>query len=127
MFHFLFIIVLFHYPCVTGQHQRLIQVDHSLKRSRFQHGVSYANFVAHTFQHLQGSLLDSSCEVFRAKECAFACVANDPCVSFNVALSPKENGKLRCELLSEDMFKSPEKLTVSQQFYHYSIKVMLKF
>ena len=127
MFHFLFVIVLLGFPHVTDQHQHLIQVDHALKRSRFQDGVSYANFVAHKFQHLQGSLLDSSCEVFRAKECAVACVTNAPCVSFNVALSPKENGKLRCELLSEDMFRSPDKLTYSQQFYHYSIKVILKF
>ena len=127
MFHFLFTIVLLRFPHVTGQHQHLIQVDHALKRSRFQDGVSYANFVAHKFQHLQGSLLDSSCEVFRAKECAAACVTNAPCVSFNVALSPKENGKLRCELLSEDMFRSPDKMTYSQQFYHYSIKVILKF
>ena len=127
MFHFLFTIVLLRYPCVTGQHQRLIQVDHGLKRSRLQHGVSYAHFVAHTFHHLQGSLLDSSCEVVRAKECALACVANDPCVSFNVASSPDENGKLRCELLSEDMFRRPDKLTFSEQFYHYSIKVILIF
>ena len=126
MFPFLFTIVMFRYPYVTGQHQLLIKVDHGLKRSRFQHGVSYANFVAHNFQHLQGSLLDSSCEVFQTKECAFACVANDPCVSFNVALSPNENGKLRCELLSEDIFGNPDKLTFSQQFYHYSMKVILK-
>ena len=127
MFNFLFTVVLFRFPCVTGRYQRSIEGDQGLKRSRFQHGVSYANFVAHKFQHLQGSLLDSSCEVFRAKECAVACVTNAPCVSFNVALSPKENGKLRCELLSEDMFRSPDKLTYSQQFYHYSIKVILKF
>lgn len=125
MFNFLFTVVLFRFPCVTGQHQRLIQGDHGLKRSSFQHGLSYANFKAHKFQHLQGSLLDSSCEVARATECSFACVANAPCVSYNLALSPNENGKLRCELLSEDKFRSPDKLTDSQQFHHYSIKVLL--
>ena len=123
MFNFLFTIVLLRFPCVTGQHQRLIQGDHGLKRSSFQNGVSYANFEAHKFQHLQGSLLDSSCEVVRAIDCAFGCVANAPCVSFNVALSPNENGKLRCELLSEDKFRSPEKLTDSQEFHHYNIQV----
>ena len=115
MFNFLFSVVLLCVSCVTDQHQRLIQGDLGLKRSRLQHGVSYANFEAHTFQHLQGSLLDFSCEVFQAKECAFACVANDPCVSFNVASSPNENGKLLCELLSEDIFRSPDNLIVSQQ------------
>ena len=121
MFCFLFAVVLFRSHCVRGQHQRLIQVDYGLRRSIFQHGLSYAKFVAHKFRYLQGSILLS--EVIRATECGFACVANPPCVSFNVALSPNENGKLRCELLSDDKFTSPDKLTVSQQFYHYSIKV----
>jgi len=118
MLHFLFTVFLFRFPCATGQQQRLIQGDHGL----YQQGVSYANFVAHKFQHLQGPVLDS-CEVYRSTECAFTCVDNAPCVSFNVALSPNENGKFRCELLSEDKFRSPDKLTDSQQFHHYSIKV----
>ena len=118
MLNFLFTVVLLRFPCVTGQQQRWIQCDHGLKQTSFQH-----NFVAHKFQHLQGSLSDSSCEVVWAIDCALACVANSPCVSFNVALSPNESGKLRCELLSEDKFRSPDKLIDSQQFHHYSIKV----
>ena len=125
MLNFLFTVFLLHFPCVIGQHQLFIQGDYGLKRSSFHHGMSYANFVAHKFQHLQGSLLDSSSEIVQLVDCAFSCVANAPCVSFNVALSPNENGMLRCELLSEDRFRSPDKLTDSQQFHHYSIKVML--
>ena len=123
MYNFLFTVVLLQFSCITGQHTSLIQGDHGLKRSSNQQGLSYANFVAHKFQRLQGSLLDSSCEVVQDNECAFTCVENAPCVSFNVALLPNENGKLRCELLTEDMFRSPDKLIVSQQFHHYSIKV----
>ena len=122
MFRFVFTFFLLRFPFVTGQHnQLLIHGDLGLKRS--QHGVSYANFVAHKFQHLQGSLLNSSCEVFWATECTFACVTNAPCVSVNVASSPDKSGKLRCQLLSEDKFRSPDKLTDSQQFHHYSIIV----
>ena len=130
MFYFLFRVLLLRSPCVMCQHdQLLIQGDATLKRSRFQHGVSYLNFVVHKFQHFQGSLLDSSREVVQDDECAFACVDNVSCVSFNVALSPNKIGKLRCELLTEDMFRSPEKLSNSQQFHHYSRKVSdnLKF
>ena len=105
-------VVLLRLPCIAG-----------LKRSRFQHSVSYANFVAHKFQHLQGSLLDSSCEVGENIECAFVCINKSPCVSFNIALLPNDNGKFRCELLNEDMFRSPDNLTASKQFHHYSMKV----
>ena len=121
MFHCLYTVFLLRFPCATAQDdQLLIQSDPSLKRSSFQHGVSYLNFVVQKFQHLQGSLLDSSCEVVQEGECAFTCVDNVPCVSFNIALSPNQNGKLRCELLSEDMYTSPDKLIVSQHFHHYS-------
>jgi len=116
MFNFLFTVVLLRFSSSTGRDQ------HTIRSSHLQ-GISHANFEAHKFQHLQGSLLDSSCEVVQEDECAFACVDNAPCVSFNVALSPNENGKLRCELLSEDKFRSSNKLTDSQQFHHYSLKV----
>ena len=122
MFNFLVTVVLLLFACVTFQHRLMIHGDHGLKRSQ---RVSYANFEAYNFQYLQGTLIHSSCEVVQAIDCAFACIANDPCVSFNVALSPNQSGKLRCELLSEDMFRSPDKLTNSQEFDHYSIQVML--
>ncbi|XP_078352015.1 lactadherin-like [Oculina patagonica] len=124
MFHLnlLFMVLLLCYPYLTHQHQHLIQGNRGLKRSGFQRGVSYANFAVHKFQQLQGSLLDSSCEVAQAKECALACVNNPPCVSFNIAVSLNANEKLRCELLSEDKFRSPNNLTTSQHFHHYSIK-----
>jgi len=116
MFNFLFAVVLLLFSSSTGRDQHMIRSSHL-------QGISHANFDAHKFQHLQGSLLDSSCGVVQENECAFACVDNAPCVSFNVAFSPNENGKLRCELLSEDKYRSPEKLTVSQQFHHYSLNV----
>ena len=113
MFNFLVTVVLLLFACVTRQHRLMIHGDHGLKRSQ---QVSYANFEAYNFQYLQGTLIDSSCEVVQAIDCAFACIANDPCASFNVALSPNQSGKLRCELLSEDMFRSPNKLNNSQEF-----------
>ena len=127
MFHLnlLLTVLLPCYPYLTSQYQHLIQGNRGLKQSGFQQGVSYANFAVHKFQQLQGTLLDSSCEVVQAKECALACVNsyNPPCFSFNIAVLTNKNGKFRCELLSEDKFRSPNKQTVSQHFHHYSIKV----
>ena len=128
MFHLnliYFTVLLLYCPYLTRQHQQSIQGNRGIKRSGFQHEVSYANFAVHKLQQLQGSLLDSSREVIQSKECALACVNsyNPPCFSLNIAVLPNENGKLRCELLSEDKFRSPNKLTASQHFHHYSIKV----
>ena len=127
MFHLnlLFTVLLLHYLHLTRQHQHLIQGSSALTRSGFQHRVSCANFAVHKFQQLQGSLLDCSREVVQAKECALACVNsyNPPYFSFNIAVLPNENEKLRCELLSEDKFRSPNKVIVSQHFHLYSIKV----
>ena len=116
-------IVLLHYSCVTGQHHHSLQEDHDSNRSASEHGLLYANFEAHKFQHLQGPVLNSSCEVVQADECSFVCVDSPSCVSLNIALSRNENGQFRCDLLSTDMFRSPDKLTVSKQFHHYSRKV----
>ena len=121
----LFMIFLLRYPYLTCQHEKLIQGNRGLKRFGFQQGVSYGNFAVHKFQQLQGSLLDSSCKVIQAKECSLACVNsyNPPCFSFNIAVLKNENEKFRCKLLSEDKFRSSNKLTVSQHFYYYSLKV----
>ena len=110
-------------PYLSYQNQRIIQGNRSLKRAFYQHGVSYPNFVVNKFRYLQESLLDSSCELDKPSECALACVNNPPCFSFNLALIRNKNKKLRCELLSEDKYRSPHKLVLSQEFHHFSIKV----
>ena len=115
MLNFLFTVVLLSFSCVTGQHQRLIQGDPGLKRSRLQHGVSYANFEAHAFQHLQGSLLDSSSELVRDGDCAFAWFIMRPVFRSTLPSSQMESGLHK--------FRSRDRLIVSEQLHHYSIEV----
>jgi len=110
-------------PYLSYQNQHITQGNRSLKRAFHQHGVLYANFAVNKFQYHQGSLLDFSCEVDKPSECALACVNNPPCFLSNLALMPNEKKKLRCELLSEDKYRSPNKLVLSQQFHHCRIKV----
>ena len=85
--------------------------------------VSYGHFAVERFHRLQGSV-GSSIDVSNYRECALSCVNNPPCTSFNVASSPRPEGKFRCELLNEDRYSaSPGQLTRSQEYHHYSIKV----
>lgn len=112
-------------PNLADQNRHITEGNHGLKRASYENGVSsYAHFVAHKNQYLQGSLLDSSLEVDKPSECTLACLNNLPCFSFNLAFLPNEKRKLRCELLTGDKYRNPNKLVVSQRFHHYSIKVI---
>ena len=113
-------------PCLAHQNQHITEGSRGLKRVSYENGVSsYAHFVVHKIQYLQGSVLDSaSLEVDKPSECTLACLNNPPCFSFNLAFLPNEKKKLRCELLAGDKYRNPNKLVVSQGFHHYSIKVI---
>ena len=85
--------------------------------------MSYGNFAVDKFHRLQVSV-DSSSVVSSYRECALSCVNTPPCSSFNVASSPRSDGKYRCELLNEDKYSAnPDQLVSSQDYHHYSIKV----
>ena len=76
--------------------------------------MSYANFVAHKFQHLQGSFLDSSSELVRDGDCAFAWFMMRPVFRSTLLSSQME---------SLHKFRSRDRLIVSEQLHHYSIEV----
>ena len=110
---------------------RANQNDHQLDGSRgLRRGVhvkgnrvSYGNFAVNKFHRLQLSV-GSSSVVSNYRECALSCVNTPPCSSFNVASSPRSNGKYRCKLLNEDKYSAnPDQLVSSQDYHHFSIKV----
>jgi len=107
------------------------QNDHQLDGSRgLKRGVhvrgnrvSYGHFSVEKFHRLQVSV-GSSCVVSSYRDCALNCVNTPPCSSFNVASSPRSDGKYRCELLDEDKYSAnPAQLVSSQEYHYYSIKV----
>lgn len=114
-------------PYLTHPKQDVIDGNRGVRRSSYENSASYANFAVHKYQRLQGSLLDVSLEVDKASECTLACLNNQRCFSFNLALLPNEKKKLQCELLTEDKYGRHDKLMVSKKFDHYSIKVKTNF
>ena len=78
------------------------QSDHQLDGSRgLKRGVhvrgnrvSYGHFSVDKFHRLQVSV-GSSRVVSNYRECALSCVNTPPCSSFNVASSPRSDGKYR--------------------------------
>ena len=92
----------------------------------YESRLSYGNFAVDKFHRLQVSV-GSSSVVSNYRECALSCVNNPSCSSFNVASSPRFDGKFRCELLNADKYSaSPGQLVRSQEYHHYSIKVFEK-
>ena len=56
-------------------------------------------------------------------DCSFACLQNMLCVSFNVAVSADDKGKLRCELLPSTSSNNTANLTADPQCHLYEMKV----
>ncbi|XP_068714952.1 uromodulin-like isoform X1 [Montipora foliosa] len=55
-------------------------------------------------------------------DCSFACLQNMLCISFNVAASPDDKGKFRCELLPSTSSNNPANLTADPHSHLYQIK-----
>ena len=109
----------------ANQNDRQLDGNRGLKRGVHVQGnrVSYGNFAVDKFHRLQVTV-GSSSVVNSYRECALSCVNTPPCSSFNVASSPRSDGKYRCELLNEDKYSAnPDQLVSSQDYHHYSIKV----
>ena len=55
--------------------------------------------------------------------CAFSCLKNLACFSFNFAAFPDKAGKFTCEILWTDKYNSSENFLSSKTFHHFSIVV----
>ena len=82
----------------------------------------FAYFLEDKFSHLNVAAL-----VKRVTEnslsCAFSCLKNLACFSFNFAAFPDKAGKFTCEILSSDKYHNSEGFLPSKDFHHFSIVV----
>ena len=58
-------------------------------------------------------------------DCSLACLENDLCVSFNLAVFADNKGKRWCDLLSSHIYNNAEKLIADQYSHHLTLKVWL--
>ena len=80
------------------------------------------NMVEETFSYLNISKINSA-EVQNNGECAFACLNEPMCFSYNLEASASKTGTRVCELLPSDKYNNSDKVIISQKFHHYSIQV----
>lgn len=86
--------------------------------------MSHVNFVEHPHAILNVSVIISTKEN-QVGSCAFACLKNTQCNSYNEAFSPDANNKYDCQLLATDKYNSSDDFKPSQEFNHYSIQVSI--
>ena len=54
-------------------------------------------------------------------DCGFACIRNTLCVSFNAAVNPDGDKKIRCDLLPSSSYENEGQLIADSQFHHFLI------
>ena len=81
--------------------------------------ISHGNFKCDPFYYLWEEKLTSSM-VKGQFFCAFLCVGEPWCYSFNVAEYPDSNGLYLCELLVTDKYRATGKLFANATFHHFS-------
>ncbi|XP_022806790.1 contactin-associated protein-like 2 [Stylophora pistillata] len=81
--------------------------------------LSFGNFKHDALYYLWEEKLTSSM-VKDHFVCAFHCVDEPKCYSFNVAESPDSNGLYLCELLVTDKYRATGKFFANNTFHHFS-------
>ena len=56
-------------------------------------------------------------------DCSLACLENNLCVSFNLAVNADSEGKRWCDLLSSHIYNNAEQLIADQYSHHLTLKV----
>ena len=88
---------------------------------RERNAVNFAHFVNNPSQRLNGAVLVIFL-VLSPTECAYQCINNQNCYSFNFATTSLD-GRHSCELLNTDKFLNSDDLVCHASFDHYNIKV----
>ena len=83
--------------------------------------IDFVNFVEEKFSYLNITALAKSVVV--DSECAFSCLDNLACFSFNVAAFPDKAGKFTCEILPSEKYNNSDDFLPSKTFHHFSIVV----
>ena len=87
---------------------------------------SVGDFRQNQYQYLWTTKVTSSA-VTDNIDCAFLCVGESTCFSFNMAVEPDSKGLFLCELLSTDKYRATEKLHPNGSYDHFSPWVNIFF
>ena len=94
----------------------------AISRKRITQKFEFVNFKEDKFSFLNiTALVEHTVE--DSLSCAFSCLDNLACFSFNVAAFPHKGGKFTCEILSSDKYNNSENFLPSKTLHHFGIVV----
>ena len=100
-----------------------VAVDAWMQSSLFRHQFGSLSFGSFT-QDANHQLAVTKLKSFALKgplACAFRCIGEPQCLSFNLAAHPDSEGLYQCDLLATDKYRATaEDFQASDAFHHYS-------
>jgi len=96
----------------------------NFRRDGRYNAVNFAQFVKNPSHRLNGAVLIIFM-VWSPAECAYQCINNQDCFSFNFAATSLD-GRHSCQLLNTDKFLNSDDLACHDGFDHYNIRVSVK-
>ena len=95
---------------------------HLIKAQKLSDQFIKLRFESRSFHYLNITRLEATF-VDDKLDCSFACLQNNFCVSFNVAVFADDKAKLWCELLPSTRHNNSVWLTSHNESHHYSVQV----
>ena len=100
-----------------------VAVDAWMQTSLFRHQFGSLSFGSFT-QDANHQLVATKLKSFVLNgpvACAFRCIGEPPCLSFNLAAHPDSDGLYQCDLLATDKYRATaEHFQATDAFHHYS-------
>ena len=82
--------------------------------------INFGNFKRDREKYLSVEIIASFLVEDHELDCAFKCVGETKCFSFNIAAGPDSKGIYLCELLATDKYRAINMLQANATFHHYS-------
>ena len=115
---FFFLFFVFCFFCYISANETTVMINREVNIQE----SGFAYFKEEKFSHLNITALVKRF-VDNSLSCAFSCLNNLACFSFNFAAFPDKAGKFTCEILSSDKYNNSKGFLPSKIFHHFSIVV----
>ena len=119
--HRLYVEIMFYISMLIGGFSLSLRLVDGQERAAFQKygfGFAYGNF-RQILHHYLSAVKVRSVFTENEDDCAFNCISEPQCYSFNIATNPDSSGLYLCELLITDEYRNAKELRANATFHHW--------